>query len=220
MKDWKKYLIEFVVIVVGILTAIQLEDWNQDRKDRAKEKLLLRELHAEFLNNKAQFQNVIRAHKETLNSFDFFLSLASKSNSEIDRDSVNHHLFKLYYGYTFNPSQGIINSIINSSNIDLISDDELRKRIITWGDIIKDYQEEEEKSAELVTNLVIPYQVKYLKGFTFTDHNLNMFKRDEFQQIMFLRKGFAGQILNNDDQERKKVEDAINDIIRLTETSD
>lgn len=50
----RKYLIyaigEIALVVIGILIALQVNSWNQTRLDRKKEKLLLKEIHKEFLS--------------------------------------------------------------------------------------------------------------------------------------------------------------------------
>ena len=51
MKPWKKYLIEFVVIVVGILTAISLENWNQERIQKNDEIELVEQLLADAIED-------------------------------------------------------------------------------------------------------------------------------------------------------------------------
>ncbi|MGB5372105.1 MAG: DUF6090 family protein, partial [Flavobacteriaceae bacterium] len=45
-----KYLLyaigEIVLVVIGILIALQINNWNEDRKDRAKERFYLRSIRS------------------------------------------------------------------------------------------------------------------------------------------------------------------------------
>jgi hypothetical protein len=48
-QNWSVVLIEVLVVVVGIFLGLQVDDWNQDRKDRGDERQYLQRLHADLL---------------------------------------------------------------------------------------------------------------------------------------------------------------------------
>jgi hypothetical protein len=50
---------EIVLVVLGILIAIQINDWNDHRKDRLKKKNLLKSLEVEFIQNLEQLDTVL-----------------------------------------------------------------------------------------------------------------------------------------------------------------
>lgn len=47
--DWMAAVIELAIVVVGILIALQVSNWNQDRLDHARTEGYYRRLHAELL---------------------------------------------------------------------------------------------------------------------------------------------------------------------------
>ena len=47
LKHWS-YLADFVVIVAGILVAISVDNWNQNRQDRKLEQQYLEQLYVDF----------------------------------------------------------------------------------------------------------------------------------------------------------------------------
>ena len=65
---------EIILIVVGILLALQISEWNQERKDRAEERRLIIALLDEFRVNKnslnygRDFNNDLRETQESLMS--------------------------------------------------------------------------------------------------------------------------------------------------------
>ena len=47
-----KYAIgEIVLVMIGILLALQVSNWNQERKDRISERKLLDNIHRDFIQN-------------------------------------------------------------------------------------------------------------------------------------------------------------------------
>ena len=58
--DWLAALIELVIVVVGILLALQVSNWNQDRTDRARGEGYARRLHAELLSDGASMDEAMQ----------------------------------------------------------------------------------------------------------------------------------------------------------------
>jgi hypothetical protein len=46
-QEWTAVFLDFLVIVVGIFVALQVQNWNETRKERIQEHTLLTRLHAE-----------------------------------------------------------------------------------------------------------------------------------------------------------------------------
>jgi hypothetical protein len=56
--DWMAAVVELVTVVVGVLIALQVSNWNQDRVDHARADGYQRRLHAELM---ADQRNVVCA---------------------------------------------------------------------------------------------------------------------------------------------------------------
>jgi len=142
-----KYAIgEIVLVVIGIFIALQLNNLNQDRISSKKEALLLKELRDEFINNKKQLEEVVSVHQISIDACIKIIAMFPIDLKKVNLDSLQKYMMRSTSHYTFNPSQGVINSLVNSSSFELISNDSLRRTIIGWSDILNDYQEEEIKS--------------------------------------------------------------------------
>ena len=139
-----KYAIgEIILVVIGILIALQINNWNTHRIERLNEGLILKELHKEFVSNKKQFDTVVFYHNSAYRSAIYVKELLPLNLEQIDLDSLAYHLFHMGWTYTFNPSKGVTNALMNSSTFNVISNDELRQLLISWDDVVTDYQEEE-----------------------------------------------------------------------------
>jgi hypothetical protein len=147
MRKYTIYAIgEIALVVIGILIALQISNWNEKRISSEKEELLLKELHNEFLDNKKQLEQVLNAHQTGLNACDKIIEMFPIDLKQVDLDSLELYMSNSLYHWTFNPSQGVINSLVSTSSFELILDDSLRRTIIRWSDVLRDYQEEEIKS--------------------------------------------------------------------------
>ncbi len=111
-----KYAIgEIVLVVIGILIALSINNWNTNRLQKQKEHILLTELNSEFKANKVQLDSVLRVHKRSMKSNQYLLSrLPIKDVKKENLDSLGYHIYYHTFYYTFNPSGGVTNSIMNS----------------------------------------------------------------------------------------------------------
>ncbi|MDF0706038.1 DUF6090 family protein [Flagellimonas okinawensis] len=163
-----KYLLyaigEIFLVVIGILLALQINNWNDRRKEKQKETFILKDLHQEFASNKKLLDSIITYHKQTFKSAEYLKSQLPIDVNSIDNlDSLSYHLFTVSFAYTYNPSTGIINSLLNNSSIEIISNDELRQLLIGWKDVLSDYQEEELRASENYLNHLKPFEKENFK---------------------------------------------------------
>jgi len=71
LKSYTFYAIgEIFLVVVGILIALQINNWNQVRKDRSNEILLLLELRASLSQEATQFVGLIEKIERTRDGYD------------------------------------------------------------------------------------------------------------------------------------------------------
>ncbi|MEO6801243.1 MAG: hypothetical protein ABI178_14995 [Rhodanobacter sp.] len=62
--DWTAALIELLIVVVGILIALQVSNWNQDRLDHARADGYYRRLHAELMADQRNIDHTLVFWKE------------------------------------------------------------------------------------------------------------------------------------------------------------
>jgi hypothetical protein len=62
--DWVAVVVELLVVVVGILIALQVSNWNQDRQDRARADGYYRRLHTELLADQQNINHTLQFWKK------------------------------------------------------------------------------------------------------------------------------------------------------------
>ncbi|MCK5442934.1 MAG: hypothetical protein KAJ23_13680 [Maribacter sp.] len=136
-----KYAVgEIVLVVIGILIALQINNWNQSKILKIEEVKSLESLHSEFLENLQKFDDI---HALQLIRNDAINQILFSDISNYSLSSLDSLYLKANFNWTYNPSFGIYNSLINSGKIQLIASDTLKNRISQFKELVNDYLEDE-----------------------------------------------------------------------------
>jgi len=127
-----KYAVgEILLVVIGILIALQVNNWNEAKNDRSFETKMLLEIEKSLKVDQLNLQEHINAYTDLNYAVDHFTNLTQ--NGTIFQDTMAQDLWKLNIGRYFQFNQGPYNAL-KSSGIDRISDDSLRNHLINFFD--------------------------------------------------------------------------------------
>jgi hypothetical protein len=122
-----KYAIgEIVLVVLGILIALQINNWNEQRKQNKLEESTLIELRANLLADIEDFQADINGYSTAANSCRIVIDFIDGKISY--NDSLDSHLGKIRIQGVFAPTK-VAYENLKLSGIKLISNDSLRNTI-------------------------------------------------------------------------------------------
>lgn len=144
---------EIVLVVIGILIALNINNWNQQKKLKFEEQKMLISLRSELEENIIKFDSIYAYHAVRDSVLNRLIDLDLKTESFDSQDSL---IKKADWSWTFNPSRGVYNSIINSGKIELINDYELKIKIAKLKDIIDDYIDDEIITLEYTAQNIEP----------------------------------------------------------------
>ena len=219
-----KYAIgEIVLVMIGILLALQVSNWNQQRLEADKEQLLLEALHQEFLENRTQLDSVVFVHERSLASTQNMISQFPINIQTINLDTLSKGLQHWGNWSTFNPSQGVIKSLVNSSTFNLISDPDLRALLVSWEDVLADYKEEEDIAVQNLYDHLFPElssNVSWRRGGLMDDRfDKNYLTTFDFENLFLLREDILKTILGKNlknNNELLQIKVTIDRIIKLS----
>ena len=130
---WREYLIEIIVIIVDILLAIALYNWNQTRQERNKEIELLQSLKSEFTYNLEKIENEIILFHKIQSDLKNFLKYSGPEYDPISKKEFANLLRGIQIqSLAYHPAIGVINDILNSGQLNIFSNNELRRKLSTW----------------------------------------------------------------------------------------
>jgi Family of unknown function (DUF6090) len=156
-----KYLLyaigEIVLVVIGILIALQINTWNEERKQHQEELQTLRQLREEFQANLVQLDEKISMRTAMVNAGTMLLNYHDNP-STIIRDSVVVYLARTTVAPTFDP---ITNDLISGGRLYLIKNLELRSKLSKWPSDLVQVTEEEAAWIFILRNTYLPYLYKH-----------------------------------------------------------
>ena len=124
-----KYAIgEIILVVIGILIALSINNWNEEKKERIKEQIILKHLQEDYQANLVQLEQKIETRKKILTSA-FRLLRAFDNPIGIVRDSVIQDLAMVRNDPTFDPIQ---NDLTSTENLRLIRNVRLKRLLSNW----------------------------------------------------------------------------------------
>ena len=147
-EKWPEYILEILVITIGILGAFALNNWNEQKKDNIRKTLLLNALTQEFESNLSQLNQVIYYDElVSVNSLRLLL-LEEKDMDLMPEDTMRFLLQNSSWIWTFDSRSGALRSGISSGDIHLIQNDSLVNLLFSWQDIVSDANENESWSID------------------------------------------------------------------------
>ena len=119
---------EIALVMFGILLALQINNWNESRKDRAFELEMLSEINRELLSEIEDKQDVLILFNKAEKSLNELLNM--RIDNEYPRDSLEQHLRNLGSVGLFFPYSDGAYEALKSGGLDKIQNEKLRNDLI------------------------------------------------------------------------------------------
>lgn len=153
-KYLKYALGEIILVVIGILIALQINNWNEEKQLKQEELKTLKSLQESIKINKGELATTLNAQIDRNQSLQEVLFSEIKNRPVRQLDSL---ITANVGNHTFDPSTGIYNAMINSGKIELISNETIKNRISKLYDQVRDYQESEDEITDYTKAHLEPY---------------------------------------------------------------
>ena len=158
--NFTKYVLyavgEIVLVVIGILIALSINNWNEKQKDLAKEQLILKQLESEYQKNLVQLNEKILMRNEALEDCNAILKLIDDPD-KLKEEVLYMSLAQIGRDPTFNP---IKNDIVGSEKLRLIQNDTLVRFLSNWSSEVFQVQELEINFTKFRTEIIFPCYIR------------------------------------------------------------
>lgn len=132
--EYSRYAVgEIVLVVIGILIALQINNWNEDRKEHIIQNKILVEISNGLRQDLIDIKDNMNAHRAGLKACEYYNGIFT--HKQVHADSINYYYLYLTRGYISIQNKSGYESL-KSRGLELIKDDSLRN------DIIKLYEQD------------------------------------------------------------------------------
>lgn len=147
---------EILLVVIGILIALRINNWNEERKSNVQEQLLLIQLREEYESNLSQLDDKIEIRNWIISSSKKLLDHID-GRAKLNQDSLILYLSQSSFIPTFDP---VTNQLIASGNLTLLRDERLKKALSKWTTDVVQVKEEEDRWSDFNNLVREPFLVK------------------------------------------------------------
>ena len=153
-----KYAIgEILLVVIGILIALQLNNWNENRINNIEEKTILKAMLTEISENQLILAKDLKSHANVLRLVKELSDYISPEPEKIENKRLDSLMYSLLRLPTYVPKEGVINSILASGKISLIKNNELNSKLASWSSLLDQYNTTLNWNEKDIFELIIPF---------------------------------------------------------------
>ncbi len=125
---------EILLIVIGILIAVQIGDWKEARRLDQQRSELIEDLQSDFQTNLENLDETLEMVEGNMAHIDAFLANIFDEDKHLTAEEMKEQSTRSFAPFVFRPLLGAYNTAISSGTMTLIDDPDLNELLL-------DYQE-------------------------------------------------------------------------------
>jgi hypothetical protein len=162
MRTYIAYAVgEIVLIMVGILLALQIGNWNASKAEQREVTEYLGSLREDFKENLEDIELKIQLVSEVLENVTRLREKLSKDQIEIDLETFNKYFAQSMAIYTCNPTTKTYDELISVGALRKINNRKLKNSLGEWKKQLDWLERLEGDALRIRDNAVIPYLIEH-----------------------------------------------------------
>ena len=147
--DYVFYAIgEIILVVIGILIALGINNGSQNRANREKEQIYLQGLKNEFEISRVKLKELIHVNEENIEGARKITAYILDQKNVPDEKEFSKLLYQTFaLDVAFNPNNSLLNEMVNSGSLKDVTNPELRIRLTNWFATLDDIAKQEKDLA-------------------------------------------------------------------------
>lgn len=191
---------EIVLVVIGILIALQINTMNEEVKNRKEERIILKQLQTDFKSNLKQLDQKISMRVDFMYSSKQLFRYIDHPSERI-KDSIDFYIARTLPYATFDP---IIIDLASSGELSLIKNIELKRALTRWTSEINDVIEDEIIWKNYRNDIYFPfivahYQLRTIRNNAYQSNILGQYSIEINKNIESYSKNNIGMTKHKED---------------------
>jgi len=154
---------EIVLVVIGILIALSINNWNQDQQNKRLEQATLKALLIEFQDNRISIIGYLDDIKIRRKFGDTLRKIIGPEITYLSEDNVHRLIGEVGSTTKCVLSIDALEDIQSSGKLNLLSNVDVRKGISKWSSLLKELQAEEFDWAQEFSSQFMTYTSKWIQ---------------------------------------------------------
>jgi len=186
---------EILLVMIGILLALQVNNWNEERIAMEEEHFLLTSLKEDFNIRFLELQEFKIARKNSIDTI-YEINLVISEPTSLSESRMDTLIGTMSNALTFNDQFKTLDMLFTTGMINQLSNEELKRRLILWPQQVEEMMEEQREPVKGYSDTLFPLMRKYVavrsvyENFSFRGYNM---QKD--QQVTF-PSDYEGLIIN------------------------
>lgn len=179
---FSKYLVyaigEIVLVVIGILIALQINNWNENKKQLDKEQELFYNLKIDFESRLIELKELNKAREIGIIAIKRLTLHITGKEKIFNTSTLDTLMSTLENGYLFNEQFKMLDVVFSTGLINDIKNKQLKRLLLDWPQQVEEMLEEQRLHSAIQLNHLKPLQYKHislrrvLESFDFRNYNL------------------------------------------------
>ena len=127
---------DFIVIVIGVLVALGVDSWAQDREDRARELVYLEQLEIDLRQTLSEADTAL-SREEDYSQMVRRLMEALDEEPLPARDSLARWAENTLRSSRFQPVSATVDALIETGDVALVENEQIRRLIVVYRDQVR-----------------------------------------------------------------------------------
>jgi len=181
-RNMKYYLFEILVIFLGIMAAFGLNSWWQGVQESNLEEKYLTGLKNDTDKNITALTGLIEIAEDNYNAIQKIVGMISGNDYQVD--TIIHYSVRMAYLFEFTQNSITFETLKASSNLEIISDYDLRNKIVEVYNQYSRITKFDEMYKKYIDDYVIPFMWKNIDMISGKPVNTNFVKQVEFKNVL------------------------------------
>ena len=116
---------EILLVVIGILIALQVNNWNEERKLSDERVKLIQSIESDFETNRARLTQTVDFYDEMNQALIRFQRLSDSDDLQLQKDSLQYYASFAFEHMEIEPAMSAYHTAVSSGKLDMLNNNEL-----------------------------------------------------------------------------------------------